>query len=154
MENIPPFARKYHRKALERAAKVQRECTREDSCPLSPTRKKYLRAIYEIGLRQKEIRSKSVCDLLGVTRSSFASMVRDLKEDGYVDYSPYGPIILTPKGEAKAMKLYERHSVIHRFLNDVLELDLKTAQIVAEDFSIIATKPVVEKLKLLTDSAA
>lgn len=121
-------------------------------CPLTPTRKKYLRAIYEESLKGIPVRSARVCEQLGVTRSSFAAMARDLKTAGYIAFDPYGPISFTPRGMAKAEALFKKHVIVSRFFETVLDLDRETARNIAEEFTPVITPTVLDKLRRLTDT--
>lgn len=49
-------------------------------------------------------------------------MMQKLAEKGYVNYSPYQGVTLTPKGYRSAEKMTRKHRLLERFLHDVLKI--------------------------------
>jgi Mn-dependent DtxR family transcriptional regulator len=69
-----------------------------------------------------------VANALDYTKASISRAMHILKENGYIEIARSGQIELTEKGYKKAEDIYERHILIARFLETVLELDAKTAE--------------------------
>ena len=49
-------------------------------------------------------------------------MLKKLSDTGYVNYSPYQGVSLTPKGYEIARKMTRKHRLLERFLHDVLKI--------------------------------
>jgi DtxR family Mn-dependent transcriptional regulator len=94
---------------------------------ISETLQNYIEAIYEIILEKNGVRVKDIARRLEVKNSSVVSALRALAKGGYINYEPYGIISLTPKGNAVALQLTEKHRVLRHFFDWVLGLDRNTA---------------------------
>ena len=113
---------------------------------LTKSLESYLLAADELLQSKKSIIVKDVAEYLNIGGASTADAIKKLKEKGYVNYEPYENITLTPKGkEAVSLKKY-RHNTITKFLNKVLDIDLKNAQFNAEQIEYSMTKDVLVRL--------
>ena len=89
----------------------------------------YLETIYILTKKSASVRSIDVGEYMGYSKPSVSRAVGLLKKDGYITTDKTGYITLTPEGEALAMRIYERHTVLTRLFVK-LGVDEKTA---AED---------------------
>jgi DtxR family Mn-dependent transcriptional regulator len=87
---------------------------------LTPRTVDYLETIYLLSQRQDTVGVSQVAAERGVTIPTARAAVGKLKEAGYVRQERYGKIVLTKKGAARAATVYRTHSVLYRFLHDVL----------------------------------
>lgn len=92
----------------------------DESRELTQSLEDYLETIYELTQEVGGARGSSVADKLHVKRPSVTSALRSLAEKGLVNYSPYGPITLTEKGETEAKKVIRRHKAMEIFLERIL----------------------------------
>ena len=86
----------------------------------------YLEAILIIRNRKGSVRSVDIAGELGFSKASVSAAMKTLKAGGYIEMDAHKAILLTPKGEALAQQMYERHL----FLTDWLEylgVDRETA---------------------------
>ena len=95
---------------------------------LTPSAEDYLKAIYEIAKEKKIVRIKDITDKLKVKASSVISAVKILASKNLLVHEHYGYIELTTQGIAVGRELYERHLVLYRFLNQVLQVDSNIAR--------------------------
>lgn len=65
------------------------------------------------------IRSIDIAKYLGVTKPSVSYAVKRLKENGYINMEPNGPITLAPSGLKIAKRVYERHKTLTTLLEMV-----------------------------------
>ena len=87
----------------------------------------YLFAISVLLEEKENIIVKDVAKYLNFGGATTADAVKKLKEKGYINYEPYGNITLTKLGaDAVLLKKY-RHNTITKFLNKVLDIDIKKA---------------------------
>ncbi len=89
----------------------------------------YLESIYILSKKLKKVRSIDVVEYRGFSKPSVSRAVGLLKNGGFVEMDSEGYLSLTEEGKAIAEKIYERHTVITKFLVK-LGVDKETA---AED---------------------
>lgn len=128
------------------------EVTEEKPLRLSPTRENYLKVIYLEQQKSGSTRGCNITQILGVNRSTVAVTFRELKKQGLIDYVPYGPIHLTPRGEEIAARIVEKNTIVHDFFERVLDLDTKTAERIACELEHILTPQTLAKLKRFTEA--
>lgn len=72
----------------------------------------YLEAILVLSKRQESVRATDICSYFGYARASVSVVIKNFREEGYVNVDENNYITLTEKGLAIANKMYERHNVI------------------------------------------
>ena len=87
----------------------------------------YLETVYLLSLRNDTVGVSQVAAERDVTVPTARSAIARLRKDGYVRQERYGKILLTELGRNRAESVYRTHSVIFRFLHDVLGVDAETA---------------------------
>ena len=113
---------------------------------LTKSLESYLLAVDFLSENKNSVIVKDIAEYMNIGGASTSEAVKKLKEKGYVNYEPYGNITLTPKGkEAVSLKKY-RHNTITKFLNKVLDIDLKKAGYNAEQIEYSMTKDVLIRL--------
>ena len=106
----------------------------------------YLLAVDSLLETKESIIVKDVSEFLNIGGASTSDAIKKLKEKGYVNYEPYTNITLTSKGkEVISLKKY-RHNTITKFLNKVLDIELKKAQENATAIEYSMTKDVLTRL--------
>lgn len=86
----------------------------------------YLEAILRLSSKGNEVRSVDIAAMLGVSKPSVSHAMKLLREDGYIAMDRYGTITLLEKGRVIARRIYERHILISKILQD-LGVDPDTA---------------------------
>ena len=86
----------------------------------------YLETILKLSKQKASVRSIDISEDMGYSKPSVSRAVGLLKSGGCVTVDESGHITLTEKGRAIAEKIYERHTLITRFLI-ALGVDEKTA---------------------------
>ena len=76
----------------------------------------YLETMLILQKNRGFIRSIDIAEQLGVTKPSVSYATKRLRENGYIDVSGDGKIILLPPGEEIALSLYARHTVLTKAL--------------------------------------
>ncbi|MEO0445205.1 MAG: metal-dependent transcriptional regulator [Verrucomicrobiota bacterium] len=90
----------------------------------SSTVEDYLKAI--LHLEESDRRSLTVGEIaaeLQVTPGTVSSMLRHLRDEGWVDYIPRRSVTLLPTGRQQALRVIRRHRLIESFLVSVMKLD-------------------------------
>ena len=86
----------------------------------------YLETIYVLTRQSGSVRSVDVAEEMGYSKPSVSRAVGLLKKDGLLVMDETGSLKLTEAGEEKAKRIYERHTVLSRLLQN-LGVDEKTA---------------------------
>lgn len=89
----------------------------------------YLESIYVLINEKKDVHAIDVSEHLGYSKPSVSRAMGILKKGGYIIVDNDGHIRLTDEGMQIAESMYERHTLLTKFLMD-LGVDEKTA---AED---------------------
>lgn len=76
----------------------------------------YLETMLILQNEKGYIRSVDIAERMGVTKPSVSFAARKLRESGYINMEPNGPIVLTPPGLELATRVYERHQALEKFL--------------------------------------
>ena len=111
----------------------------------------YLLAIDTLLETNEKIIVKDVSEFMHVGGASAADAVKKLREKGCINYEPYGNITLTSFGEKTTIVKKYRHRVISEFLNQVLDIDLKKAQVNADKMEYFIEDDVLTKFVYFLD---
>ena len=76
----------------------------------------YLETIYLLSQNRSNVRSIDVAEHMGYSKPSVSRAVGLLQQGGYVTVERDGFLRLTDEGIAVAAKVFERHTVLSRFL--------------------------------------
>jgi len=76
----------------------------------------YIETIYVLSQRQNVVRAVDVGEYMGFSKPSVSRALGLLKSAGYVTVEKDGHLSLTESGVEVAHKLYERHTLLTRFL--------------------------------------
>ena len=68
-------------------------------------------------IKGSPVKTSSLAQFLGVSSASVSEMLHRLSEKGMVDYTPYGGVRLTEKGQQQTLKLTRRHRLWEVLLN-------------------------------------
>ena len=87
----------------------------------------YLETILILQNKNGSVRSIDVANELDFTKASVSRAMSILKEAGFLIMEPGGNLVLTESGRKKAESVYERHTLIARFLEMTLGVSHDTA---------------------------
>lgn len=76
----------------------------------------YLETILVLSQKSKFVRAIDVGEEMGFSRPSVSRAVHLLSEGGFINIDPDGGLSLTDTGREVAEKIYERHTVLSRWL--------------------------------------
>jgi DtxR family Mn-dependent transcriptional regulator len=94
---------------------------------LSESLENYLEAIYEICCEKPAARPKDVAEAMQVSNPSVTGALKALTERQLIDYTPFGLITLTDRGQTMARGVSRRHRLLSEFLVDILGIECKEA---------------------------
>ena len=75
----------------------------------------YLETIYNLSKGKGYVRISDIARDLCLSKPSVTQMMQRLKKDGLVEYKPYQPLLLKPKGKQIGKMVAERHHVLAGF---------------------------------------
>ncbi len=79
----------------------------------------YLETILVLSQTQKYVRSIDIANTMNYSKPSVSRAVGILKENNFIHIDKDGYITLTQQGNEIAKKIYERHTIISKFLESV-----------------------------------
>lgn len=113
---------------------------------LTYAQKKYLFAIYRLGMNGSVISSSDVSQLVGVSKASTVKMTQRLSDEGYILKEPYGKISLTESGIKAASSLFTSSVILCDFLHKQVGIDQQEADQDAVKIVAQVSEKSVEKL--------
>lgn len=76
----------------------------------------YLETILMEKKKKGQVRSIDICNALGYSKPTVSVVMKQFRENGYIEVDENGFITLTEKGNSIAERMYERHVIIADFL--------------------------------------
>lgn len=76
----------------------------------------YLETIYVLQKKANAVRSLDVAEYMGFSKPSVSRAVGILKSGGFINVDKGGFLTLTESGKEIACKIYEKHTLISKFL--------------------------------------
>lgn len=89
---------------------------------MSTSTEEYLEALYTLTQDEKSASTSDISKRLNIAPASVTEMLKKLADNGYVNYSPYQGVTLTPSGFEIAEKMTRKHRLLERFLHDTLKI--------------------------------
>ena len=111
----------------------------------------YLETIYLLSQQRQGVRSIDVAEHMGYSKPSISRAMGLLKQGGYVIVDEDGFLQLTDTGLEVAQKVFERHTIVSRFLvklgveEDTAAEDACKIEHVISDASLAAIKAFLEQ---------
>ena len=111
----------------------------------------YLETIYVLSQKTGSVRSIDVAEHMGYSKPSVSRAVGLLKEGGYLVMAEDGYLTLTDEGKTAAKKIFERHTVLSKFLaligvdGEIAAKDACKIEHVISDEAVAAIKNFIEK---------
>jgi Mn-dependent DtxR family transcriptional regulator len=79
----------------------------------------YLETIHVLSKKLGVVRSIDICEEMGYSKPSVSRAMSILKEGGYIVVEKGGHIVLTDAGREVAEKIYNRHTLLTKFLTSI-----------------------------------
>jgi Mn-dependent DtxR family transcriptional regulator len=97
---------------------------------LTPNMEDYMKAIYKLHRASGDgtVHISNIAADMGVRKASVCNATGVLEEKGFVRKDKYVCLYLTEAGLQYAVFIEQRHSVLTRFLNEILGVTLDTAE--------------------------
>lgn len=112
----------------------------------------YLEAIYSLEQKNRVARVKEIAAALEVQMPSVTGAVRNLKERGLVEYEKNSFITLSDEGLRIARSIYNKHQIVHRFLEELLMVETDEAEHIACQIEHALPGKIAARLERFTDT--
>ncbi len=112
----------------------------------------YLETIYILAKKQGSVRAVEIGEYMGFSKPSVSRAVKLLRDGGYVSVLEDGSLTLTDVGNDTAEKIYERHTILTKWLltlgvsEEVASEDACRIEHVISDDTFEAIKNYISKL--------
>ena len=83
---------------------------------VSEAMENYLETIFILSRKQPEVHAADICAYLDYSRPTVSVVVRQLRDQGYLDINEENHITLTAQGREIAERMYERHNILAELL--------------------------------------
>ena len=117
---------------------------------LTNIQEEYLKTIYTLENTEKIARLTDIAKKLNKTKSTVNYSIKNLKEEGLIDYETYGEISLTEKGKRQAQKILEAYDIVYLFLTEILQLKQEEAEKEASKIKATLNDDTLNKLAKYT----
>ncbi|WP_079535198.1 metal-dependent transcriptional regulator [Phoenicibacter congonensis] len=87
----------------------------------------YLETILRLQEEMRIVRAIDVAEKMDYSKASVSRAVKILKNDGYIEVERTGNLLLTKEGEKLAKKIYDRHTTLTSYLENI-GIDPQTAE--------------------------
>jgi DtxR family Mn-dependent transcriptional regulator len=114
----------------------------------SLTVENYVKAIFKICLAESNQRATTgqIATAMNVSPGTVTSMLKTLSESGFVTYTPYEGVRLTPAGSELALKIIRRHRLIELFLTRTLGMGWDEVHDDAEQMEHAISDALIERI--------
>lgn len=117
---------------------------------LTDVQEEYLKTIYMLENTEKIARVTDIANKLNKTKSTVNYSIKNLKEEGLIEYETYGEIALTEEGKRKAQKILEAYDIVYLFLTEILQVNNEKAEKEASKIKATLNDETLNKLAIYT----
>lgn len=118
----------------------------------SPTKENYLKAIYHVSDKDGRVSISDLSKEMNVSYPTTNSMVKNLKEIGWVKYEKYKPLQLTDKGKKAAALIIRKHRIAEMYLVEKMGFGWEEVHDIAEEMEHIGSESLFDRMHELLDS--
>lgn len=112
----------------------------------SQTEENYLKALFNLANEQGEINATDLGNMLQVSVPTVNSMIRNLCNQGLVNYEKYKPISLTAKGKKEAALVIRKHRLTEMYLVEKMGFGWEMVHEIAEQIEHIKSPAFFERM--------
>jgi DtxR family Mn-dependent transcriptional regulator len=112
----------------------------------SPTKENYLKAIYSLDQRNRDISVTHLSKEMNVSVPTANNMVKNLQEMGWVVYTRYKPLRLTEEGRRAAARIVRKHRLAEMFLTRIMGFGWEEVHDIAEDMEHIRSEKLFDRM--------
>lgn len=115
----------------------------------SQTEENYLKALFNLANEKGEINLSDLSSELNVSTPTANSMVKNLANQGLVNYERYRPVSLTAKGKKTAALIIRKHRLMEMFLVEKMGFGWEVVHEIAEQIEHINSPAFFDRIEEL-----
>ena len=106
----------------------------------------YLKTIYIIQKQNELPRVTDIAEKMNCSKASVNKALKQLKENGLINYETYGQIDITDDGVKLAKKILEANDIVYLFLKEVLGEEQSIAEEESKELKMVMKDSTLNKL--------
>src|SRR5476651_1895548 len=106
----------------------------------------YLKSIYHLSLNSINVSTNQIAAQLNTRAASVTDMLKRLADKGFINYTRYQGVNLTPTGENIAIHIIRKHRLWEYFLVEKLHFKWDEVHDMAEEMEHISSKELIDRL--------
>ncbi|MGV8092675.1 MAG: metal-dependent transcriptional regulator [Mangrovibacterium sp.] len=110
------------------------------------TKENYLKTMYLIADDEGKISLSTLSKRMGVSTPTVNSMVKRLRDEGWVIYEKYKPLQLTASGKKEAGLIIRKHRIAEMFLVKKLDFSWEEVHDIAEEMEHIHSEALFDRM--------
>ena len=118
---------------------------------VSSTVENYLKALYTLASESGKVNLSDLSTFLNVSKPSVNSMVKTLKQEGWVKYEKYKPLELTENGRKAAALIIRKHRLTEMFLVEKMGFGWEEVHDIAEQVEHVKAPALFDRMDQLMD---
>ncbi len=113
-----------------------------------PTQAKenYLKALFSISQKKNTVSITELAEMMQVSKPTANSMVKKMKENGWVIYEKYKPLKLTAKGQKVAALIVRKHRLAEMFLSKIMNFGWEEVHDIAEEMEHLQSTKLFDRM--------
>ncbi|MCI9063339.1 MAG: metal-dependent transcriptional regulator [Clostridia bacterium] len=113
---------------------------------ISKSLEEYLKTIYILKKQNNEPRVTDIAIKMECSKPSVNKSLKLLKEEGLINYEPYGQIELTTEGIKLSKKILEAYDIVYVFLTGILNIEQEKAEQEAQKLKMAMSDETLNEL--------
>lgn len=109
----------------------------------------YLKTIYELQAREKQVSTTALAERLGVAPASVTGMVKKLATMKLVVHQPYQGVTLTQAGEKIALEVVRHHRLVESYLSEALGVPWDQVHAEADKWEHVLSEDLEDRIDAL-----
>jgi DtxR family Mn-dependent transcriptional regulator len=110
------------------------------------TKENYLKAIFSISQEKNVVTISELAKMMGVSKPTVNSMVKKMKEKGWLIYEKYKPLKLTSKGKKAAALIIRKHRLTEMFLSTIMDFGWEEVHEIAEEMEHLQSTKLFDRM--------
>src|ERR1700742_3772740 len=106
----------------------------------------YLKSIYHLSLNSINVSTNQIAAQLNTRAASVTDMLKKLADKGFINYTRYQGVNLTPSGETVAVHIIRKHRLWEYFLVEKLHFKWDEVHDMAEEMEHISSRELIDRL--------
>lgn len=115
------------------------------------TEENYLKAILHLSESSRKVTISNLSEALDVSKPTTNSMVKNLQEQGWVEYEKYKPLVLSAKGRKTAALVLRKHRLTEMYLVEKMGFAWEEVHEIAEQIEHIKSPLFFDRMDKLME---